>query len=304
MTKERKTFAEYIKDFFPDIKLQKLSINAGFSCPTRDGAKSTGGCTYCNNKSFSPAFSLRKQDIISQIEYGIDFFKDKYPDMRYLAYFQAYTNTYAELSLLKKMYEEALSHPKVLGLVIGTRPDCMPVELLDYLEELNQKTFLMLEYGVESTIDRSLELVQRGHDYACSRDMILETHRRGIKVGAHLILGLPGESREDILSHADRLNELPLDTLKLHQLQIIKGTIMAKDYLANPDKYHLFELDEYIDICSDFSLRLRDDIVIERYGASAPAGMVIAPSWGIKNHVLTDKILKRIKIKLDTNQNI
>lgn len=214
-------FATFLQHHFPGQKVQKITLTAGFSCPTRDGSMGKGGCTYCNNKSFSPNYATKLKSITEQINEGIAFFRRKYPEMKYLAYFQSYTNTYGEVEDCIAKYEEALRHEDVVGLIIGTRPDCMPQLLLDYLEQLSKRTFLLVEYGVESTCDRSLERIQRGHSYQTSVETIERTHAAGILVGAHLILGLPGESREEMLQHADRLSQLPITTLKIHQLSLI-----------------------------------------------------------------------------------
>lgn len=270
--------------------MQKVTLTAGFTCPTRDGSRGRGGCTYCNVKSFSPAFGIRQKSITEQIDEGIAFFRHKYPSMEYLAYFQSYTNTYDTVEKCIAKYEEALAHPEVKGLIIGTRPDCMPDELLDYLAELAQRTFVLVEYGVESTIDRTLERVQRGHTFAESIDAIERTHQRGILVGAHLILGLPGEDRAELLSHADKLSQLPIATLKIHQLQILRGTLMATDYEQNPQDYHLFTEEEYVELCLDFLGRLREDIVIERFASQSPPEMLLAPRWGWKNYQITQTI--------------
>ncbi len=283
-------FAGFLERYFPGRKVQKVTLTAGFSCPTRDGSRGKGGCTYCNVESFSPAFALRRKSVTEQIEAGIAFFAHKYPTMEYLAYFQSYTNSYGEVEECIRLYEEALAHPQVVGLIIGTRPDCMPEALLAYLAELSQRTFVLVEYGVESTIDRTLERVQRGHSWQDSVDAIERTHRAGVLVGAHLILGLPTENREDCLSHADKLSALPITTLKIHQLQILKGTLMARDYQLHPEDYHLPSEDEYIDLCIDFVARLRKDIVIERFVSQSPIEMLIAPRWGLKNYQFTQRI--------------
>lgn len=293
--KEWIDFASFLQRYFPGRKIQKITLTAGFTCPTRDGSRGKGGCTYCNVKSFSPAFGIREKSVTVQIAEGINFFKHKYPTMEYLAYFQSYTNTYDTAEKCIAKYEEALAQPGVVGLIIGTRPDCMPDILLDYLEELNKRTFVMVEYGVESTINRTLDRVQRGHSYEEAVETIHRTHKRGILVGAHLILGLPGESREELLSHADRLNELPISTLKIHQLQVLKGTLMATDYLNNPEDYHLFTEEEYIKLCLDFLSRLRDDIVIERFVSQSPPNMLLAPRWGWKNYQFTQSIRNALK---------
>jgi hypothetical protein len=226
---------------------------------------------------------------------GIDFFSRKYPEMKYLAYFQSYTNTYDSLSSLTEKYEEALAYPGVVGLIVGTRPDCMPDELLDYFQALSKKTFVLLEYGVESTLNKTLERVNRQHSYEESAEMIRKTAGRGIPVGAHMILGLPGETEEDILHHADRLSRLPLTTLKLHQLQIIRYTAMAREYKLLPESFNLFTLDEYIDLCVRFAERLHPDIYIERFTSQSPKRLLIAPDWGLKNYEVTDKIIKRFR---------
>lgn len=283
-------FASFLSRYFPGRKMQKVTLTAGFTCPTRDGSRGRGGCTYCNVKSFSPAFGIRQKSITDQIDEGIAFFRHKYPSMEYLAYFQSYTNTYDTVEKCIAKYEEALAHPEVKGLIIGTRPDCMPDELLDYLAELAQRTFVLVEYGVESTIDRTLERVQRGHTFAESIDAIERTHQRGILVGAHLILGLPGEDRAELLSHADKLSQLPIATLKIHQLQILRGTLMATDYEQNPQDYHLFTEEEYVELCLDFLGRLREDIVIERFASQSPPEMLLAPRWGWKNYQITQTI--------------
>ena len=285
-------FSDYLSSRFP-YKVQKISIDAGFSCPNRDGSKGRGGCTYCNNQSFSPQYGKREKTITRQLEEGINFFSHKYPSMKYLAYFQSYTNTYDSTDKLIELYSEALSYPDVVGLVISTRPDCMTDELLDYLEKLNRQTFLLVEYGVESTLDRTLERVNRCHTWKDSQNAIRKTIERGIATGAHLILGLPGESKDEILEHASRISALPLTTIKLHQLQIIKGTTMAREYLRNPSSFSLLLLDDYIDLCVSFVERLNPELYIERFASQSPKELLIAPDWGLKNYELTDRIIKR-----------
>ncbi len=295
MTEKRyRDFSDFLKLHFTG-KVQKISLHAGFTCPNRDGSIGVGGCTYCNNQTFSPDYCHTGKSITRQLDEGVEFFARKYPDMRYLAYFQAYTNTYGELELLKRRYEEALGHDGVEGLIIGTRPDCMPDELLAYLSDLARHTFVLVEYGVESSNDETLKRINRGHDFATSADAIRRTSQAGIAVGAHMILGLPGESREVILSHADALSKLSLDTLKLHQLQLIRGTRMAAEYAQQPDDFHLYEVDEYIDLAIDFTERLSPRIAIERFVSQSPAELLIAPRWGLKNHEFTARLLKRMR---------
>lgn len=287
-------FATFLSRFFPGQKVQKITITAGFTCPTRDGSMGKGGCTYCNNKSFSPNYAAKLRPITEQIDKGISFFRKKYPEMKYLAYFQSYTNTYGEVADCIAKYEEALAHPDVVGLIIGTRPDCMPEPLLEYLSELAKRTFLLIEYGVESTWDKTLERIQRGHTWQESVDTIQRTHEAGILVGAHIILGLPGESREEMIAHAERLSRLPITTLKIHQLQIIRGTIMAGEYLRSPSDFHLFTEEEYIELCVDFVHHLRSDIVLERFVSQSPQELLLAPRWGWKNYEFTAKIRKAL----------
>ena len=287
-------FSTYLSLHFPH-KVQKISINAGFTCPNRDGTKGKGGCTYCNNKSFSPEYEVVTKTVSEQLKEGINFFSHKYANMKYLAYFQSYTNTYDDIASLISMYEEALAYQDVVGIIVSTRPDCMSDELLDYFEEINKSHFLLIEYGVESTLNRTLERVNRQHTYDESSSSITKTAQRGIPVGAHMILGLPGESRNEILSHATTLSSLPLTTIKLHQLQIIKGTAMAKEFKLLPESFHIFELEEYINLCVDFSELLNPDFYIDRFASQSPKELLLAPDWGIKNHELTQRVTKRFK---------
>lgn len=275
-------------------KVQKISINAGFTCPNRDGTVGTGGCTYCNNQTFNPAYCETQKGVTQQLEEGKLFFRRKYPTMKYLAYFQAYTNTYGSLDLLRAKYEEALRVPDVVGLVIGTRPDCMPDPLLDYLEELNRQHTVIVEYGVESIYDRTLQRINRGHTQAQSVDAIRRTAARGIPVGIHVILGLPGESNEMILNEAKVLSGLPITTLKLHQIQLIRGTRMAEEYAECPADFQLFSVDEYIDLVIEFICLLRPDIVLERFVSQSPASLLATPGWGLKNYEFTEKLRKRM----------
>ncbi len=284
----------FLMKHFP-LKVQKISINAGFTCPNRDGTVGYGGCTYCNNQTFNPAYCKTEKTVTQQLEEGKMFFARKYPDMKYLAYFQAYTNTYGELQELKRKYEEALQVPDVVGIVIGTRPDCMPEELLDYLTELNRRTFLIVEYGVESTDNDTLKRINRGHTFEVAAEAIRRTAERGIKVGAHIILGLPGETKDMLIKQAGILSELPLTTLKLHQLQLIKGTRMAAEYEKRPQDFHLYTADEYIDLVIDYIEHLRPDMVLERFVSQSPKELLIAPDWGLKNHEFTDKVKKRMR---------
>ena len=287
-------FSRFLAGRFP-FKVQKISINAGFTCPNRDGTKGWGGCTYCNNQTFNPAYCHTEKSVTEQLEEGRQFFARKYPEMKYLAYFQAYTNTYGELDVLKQKYEEALQASDVVGLVIGTRPDCMPDELLNYLEELNKQTFLLVEYGIESTDDKVLGRINRGHTFACSADAVRRTVARGILTGAHLIIGLPGQERNEVAVEAKRLSELPLDTLKLHQLQLIRGTRMAREYAARPDDFHLYTPDEYAEVVADFLQNLRPGITVERFVSQSPPDLLAVPGWGLKNHEFTERVKRKLR---------
>lgn len=287
-------YGTWLKQQFP-YKVQKISLNAGFTCPNRDGSIGVGGCTYCNNQTFNPAYCQTEKSITQQLEEGKCFFGKKYPEMKYLAYFQAYTNTYGKVEDLVRKYEEALNVDGVVGLVIGTRPDCMPDELLDYLEELNRRTFLVVEYGIESVYDKTLLSINRGHNHRATVAAIERTAARGIKTGGHIILGLPGETNEDILKEASILSALPLTTLKLHQLQLIKGTRMADDFFQDSSVFHLFTADEYVDLVIDFVERLAPSIVLERFVSQSPSSLLAVKGWGLKNYEFVEKVRKRME---------
>lgn len=289
-------FGQFLNRHF-DFKVQKIAINAGFTCPNRDGSKGTGGCTYCNNQTFNPEYCKPQLTISQQLEKGKTFFGRKYPEMKYLAYFQAYTNTYDELSQLRAMYEEALSVDGVAGIIIGTRPDCMPDELLDYLADLAKRTFVLIEYGAESASDATLRLINRGHTWQDTADAVRRTAARGLLCGLHLILGLPGESEDDMLHTIDCVNELPISTLKLHQLQLIRGTRLARQVADGEVTVAQWTADEYIDLCIRIIRRLRKDIALERFVSQSPEELLISPRWGLKNYEFTNKLnaaLRRI----------
>lgn len=293
-------FSAFLARYF-EGKVQKISVDAGFTCPNRDGTLGVGGCSYCNNRTFNPDYCAERESVTVQLEKGKLFFARKYPTMRYLAYFQAYTNTYGELSKLKRLYEEALEVSGVEGLVVGTRPDCVPDDLLDYLAELSKRVFVLVEFGVECTSDALLKRLNRGHSFACSCDAIRRTAQRGIAVGAHLILGLPGQQREDILAQAEELSQLPLNTLKLHQLQLVKGTRLAKDYEVDASDFHFYTAAEYADLVVDFLERLTPEIAVERFASQSPKDLLIAPDWGLKNYEFTELVKRRLRER-DTYQ--
>jgi len=288
-------YPTYIKSIFSE-RVQKLSVNAGFTCPNRDGKLGKGGCTFCNNQTFNPDYCHTTESITEQLQKGIDFFSPKYKTQQYLAYFQAYTNTYDGLENLKAKYEEALAHPKIIGLVVGTRPDCVDDELLSYFKSLqDQGYYVAIEYGVESTNDDTLKLINRGHTFATSQEAIKKTAAYGLPVGAHLILGLPSEDKADIMAHAAKISELPLTMLKLHQLQLVKGTLMEEQYHQHPEWFKLYSADEYIDLIVDFLEVLNPNIIIERFISQSPKALLTAPIWGLKNFEFVAKVEKRLR---------
>lgn len=278
-----------------DERVQKLSIDGGFTCPNRDGSKGTGGCSYCNNRSFNPDYCRAASSVAKQIEEGRIFFGRKYTGQKYLAYFQAYSNTYAPVEVLRQRYEEALACPDIAGLVIGTRPDAVNDEILDYIGQLAHRCYVCIEYGIESTNDEVLRKINRGHTFCEAEEAIRKTAGRGIRIGAHLIFGLPGEDRESMLRGAVRLCDLPIDILKLHQLQIIRDTRMADDYLKDPLQFRLYTLEEYLDFVADVIAYIRPDVYLERFVNQAPEEYLIAPKWGVKNFEFVAKLDKRLQ---------
>ena len=274
-------------------KAQKLSVDAGLTCPNRDGTLGRGGCTFCDNRTFNPAYCRQGGSITDQLEAGKRFFARKYPTMKYLAYFQSYSNSYGTLSHLKELYEEALRVPDVVGLVIGTRPDCMPDALLEYLEELNRRTFLLVEYGVESANEETLVRVNRGHTFAQARECIIRTAQRGIRVGVHMILGFPWETRSELIRQAQLIASLPITTLKLHQLQVIRGTQLAREYELHP--WPLPTAEEYVDLVLEYISHLPSSLVLERFVSQSPPEYVIAPRWGLKNHEFSALVKKAMQ---------
>lgn len=281
------TVSDYFSTIFPG-RVQKIAVNAGLGCPNRDGTIGTGGCIYCNNASFNPSYTHSGGSITEQLDKGVKFFSRKGRPYGYLPYFQSYTNTYGETDRLISLYEEALAFPGVVGIVIATRPDCLKEDLLDWFEgRFGSKApeghpYLLVEIGVESTEDRTLDAIGRGHDFKCSATAIEALHSRGIAVGAHVILGLPGETGNDFTNHARRLSALPLNTIKLHQLQIIRGSRLAGLYLENPSAIRTFTAEEYASAAAGFINELRPDIAIDRVVSESPKEMLLAPSWGLK----------------------
>ncbi len=294
MSKPYRDFSDFLAGYFKG-KVQKISVNAGFSCPNRDGTVGTGGCTYCNNHTFNPGYCHSSLPVAGQLEEGKRFFSRKYPDMRYLAYFQAHTNTHAEIHRLKALYEEALDVDGVAGIIIGTRPDCMPEPLLDYLEELSCHTFVLVEFGAESSHDTTLRLINRCHTWADTCDAVTRTASRGIPTGLHLIMGLPGETEEMMLSTVDRMSALPLSTVKFHQLQIVKGTRMAADIEAGLYDIPRFSIEQYVDLCVKIVRRIAPHIAIERFTSQSPEPLLLYPKWGIKNYQFVNMLQSHLK---------
>jgi len=296
------SYAGYFRRLFGQ-RVQKLTIDAGFTCPNRDGTLAFNGCTYCNNKAFNPSYCDTSKSITQQINEGIQFHANRYRRAEmFLAYFQAFSNTYAPIEILKQRYSEALAHPKVIGLVIGTRPDCISNEILDYLAQISETKYLIVEYGIESCYNATLQRINRGHDFEKSIETITATAQRGIKCGAHIIFGLPGETPPMMLNQATIISKLPLDTIKFHQLQIIKNTKMEIEFTDNPNDFHTFSVDEYIDFFVKFAEHLNPKFVIERFAGETPPRFLAKSAWcNLRNDQLIVKFEKRLE-ELDTYQ--
>jgi uncharacterized protein len=289
-------YSNYFRSIY-GARVQKVSIDAGFTCPNRDGSKGTGGCSYCNNNAFNPSYCQPEKSVSTQIGEGIEFHKWRYNEaVSYLAYFQAYSNTYASLDILKKLYSEALMHPGVIGLIIGTRPDCIDREKLEYLKELSSKYYIAIEYGIESCYNKTLKRINRGHSFEDAVIALEMTTEYGITTGAHFILGLPGETREEMLDQVDIISSLPLTTVKFHQLQIIKGTTMEKEFNENPGDFNLFTWEDYLEFFIIFLERLNPAIVVERFTGEAPPRFLTGEGWGKKR---TDQIVNLIEKRME-----
>jgi len=302
-TKHRfNSYSDYFRKEFGE-RVQKITVDAGFTCPNRDGTLAHGGCTYCNNDAFNPSYCNPQKSVAQQVAEGVEFHKVRYRKAsRYLVYFQPYSNTYAPLEKLKNLYEQALRQESVTGLVIGTRPDCVDDEKLDYLQQLSEKYYIIVEYGVESIYNKTLERINRQHSFEQSVEAIEKTVRRGLHVGAHFIFGLPGESREMMMNSVKQVSQLPLTTIKFHQLQIVTGTAMAIDYQKHPEDYPLFSFEEYVDFIIQYTERLNPDFIIERFAGEVPPRYLAGQGWGlIRNDQINVAIEKEMK-KRDTWQ--
>lgn len=286
-------YTEYLGRIFPGVKVQKLSVNTGRGCPNRDGTVGTGGCIYCNNESFTPGYCFGTQGVRQQLEAGKRFFGRKYPEMKYLAYFQSFTGTYG--GGLRQQFEEAASTDGVVGIVVGTRPDCLNEDVLEVLEEFGRRMPVFVEIGIESMHDETLRLINRGHTAAVAEDAVRRVAARGLHVGVHLICGLPGETEDMLLETVRRICCLPIDTLKFHQLQVLKGTRLADMMDKSEVSVRPFELDEYLELCVRIVGMVPRGIAIERFLSQAPPEMVLVPKWGIKNYQFTDMLMKRLR---------
>ena len=311
--KRYNSFVGYYREKYGE-RLQKIVLDAGFTCPNRDGTVGRGGCTYCDNAAFHPGYSTPGKTLRQQTDEGIEFHRVRYRNAgHYLAYFQSYSNTYAPVARLQELYTEALSHPDVAGIVIGTRPDCVDGEKLDMIAALKDGTLLpewrrevggktlhapvvTVEYGIESCFDTTLARINRGHDFACARKAVEMTAERNIDTGAHFILGLPGETREMLLEQTSLINDMPLRSVKFHQLQIIKGTAMEREYARNPEDFLRFGMEEYLDFVIDILERLRPDLYIERIAGEVPPRFVNETPWGlVRNFELLRMLDKRLE---------
>jgi len=294
--KRYNSYPEYFKKKFGE-RVQKITIDAGFTCPNRDGTLGFGGCTYCNNDAFNPSYCRPEKSISQQIEEGIEFHLKRYRKAnRYLAYFQAYSNTYESLDRLVEIYSEALKHPQITGLIIGTRPDCIDDQKLSYFQELSKKYYIVVEYGIESCYNKSLKRINRQHTFEESEQAITKTAAMGILTGAHIIFGLPGETREAMLGEAEILSGLPVHAMKFHQLQIVKDTSMANEFLSNPSEFNLFSLDEYLNFIISFIEHLNPGFIIERFTGEVPPRFLIGPNWGL---IRNDQVNLMIEKKLE-----
>ena len=291
-----KDFGEYMQEVFPGIKVQKLSIDAGFTCPNRDGSIGRGGCIYCNNASFTPGYCSPLDSVEVQIEKGKDFFRRKYPEMKYLAYFQSYTNTFRRSAdELLDMYRKALESEDVVGVIIGTRPDCLPDDLLDGLAALNRRKPVIVEIGAETSFDNTLRLINRNHTWEQVEDAIRRLNTREIRTGLHLIAGLPGEDADDVMETVRKACLLPIESIKMHQLQIVEGTPLLSKWESGEIEVAPFTLEDYLKLCVRIVEAIPRHICIERFLASSPPDMVATPKWGLKNYQFTNLLHNRLK---------
>lgn len=290
-------YRSYLKKQF-GYPVQKISLNIGNTCPNRDGTKGYGGCTYCNVASFSPSYCHSTLDLTEQLETGMRYFSQKKRSTKYLAYFQSYTNTYSDSNKLIDFFEMTRMHPKVVGIIVGTRPDCIADEVIRYLSDISKSLYVSVEIGIESTINDTLRRINRCHTYEDTVSAFNRLTGKGIQLGGHLIIGLPGESDSDIITHADKISKLPINTLKLHHLQVIKQTIMEHEFKISPETFEFRSFDEYVDLIGQFLTHLRADIALQRFISQAQKQLLIAPNWnGIKNYQAMSIIENKMREK-------
>ncbi|MDE6072033.1 MAG: TIGR01212 family radical SAM protein [Muribaculaceae bacterium] len=290
-----KDFAEYMREKFPGEKVQKISVNAGFSCPNRDGTIGRGGCIYCDNTSFTPGYCFNHGDIVSQLEEGKRFFARKYPKMKYLAYFQSFSNTFGRpVSELERMYREALGVDGVVGLIIGTRPDTLPDDVVSMLSRLNREKPVIVEIGAETSHDSTLKVINRGHKWRDVEDAVERLHSAGVSVGLHLIAGLPGEDDEMVMTTVRRAVALPIESIKLHHLQVLSSTPLARMMADGELTVNPFNVEDYIELCIRIIKLVPRNIAIERFLASSPPARVLAPKWGMKNYEFVNLLRSRL----------
>lgn len=296
MAENYKDFGDYMAEKFPGIKVQKISVNAGFSCPNRDGTIGRGGCIYCDNSSFTPGYCFSNESISSQLNAGKAFFARKYPKMKYLAYFQSFSNTFGRpVEELEQMYREAMNVEDVVGVIIGTRPDTLPQETVGMLGRLNKEMPVIVEIGAETSHDATLELINRGHSWRDVEDAVKRLHEAGLSTGLHLIAGLPGETPEMMLETVRKGVALPIDSIKLHHLQILKNTRLAQLWESGKLSVEQFTVEKYIDLCIKIINLVPRNITIERFLASSPPDKVLSPHWGLKNYEFTNLLKNKLK---------
>lgn len=290
-----RSYGDYLNRFFPGQKIQKISVNAGFTCPNRDGSIGTGGCIYCRNDSFTPKYCDPNLSLTEQIEKGKQFFSKKYPDMKYLVYFQSYTGTYGiSIDKLNKLYEEALSSKDVVGLVISTRPDCINEDKLEMISQINQNKPIFIEIGAETSHNETLLAINRNHTWRDVEETVLRIARKNLHCGLHLIAGLPGETEEMILETVKRAVSLPIETLKIHQLQILSETSLSNQWLQNKISVKNYTVEEYLTLCRKIYKLVPENIIIERFLSQSPPHMVISPKWNLKNYEFMNKLAQTL----------
>ncbi len=290
------SYPDYMRKVF-GTRVQKVAVDAGFTCPNHDGKVGTGGCTFCNNDAFNPSYCSASKPIRQQLQDGMKFHKTRYRSTRkYIAYFQAYSNTYKPLNELERIYQEALDEEDIVGLVIGTRPDCIDESLLDYFRLLSEKAYLVIEYGIESVYNKTLQKINRGHTFEDSVEALEKTAQRGILAGGHMIFGLPGEKREEMLDSARIISELPLHSVKFHQLQIMKNTRMAEEYNEHPERfYFLPDIEDYLEFMVQYIEHLNSSFILERIAGETPPRFNVRIPWDLRYDQILVKFEKLLE---------